>query len=212
MTDTAIHLHLNDLPDGLELIGDIAVDTEATGLSFTRDRLCLVQLQDEAGHCHLVKFTGQPPQENPMFHAPNLARLLTDPGRVKIFHFARYDVAMFKKCLGIAVAPLYCTKIASKLVRTYTDRHGLKELLGEFLGIDISKQQQSSDWALQELSSAQLNYAATDVFYLHQLRDRLNFMLEREGRRALADACFAFLPTRCELDLAGWPEVDIFQH
>ncbi len=206
-TEKTLHLHHGDLPDNLMLVGDIAVDTEATGLSFTRDRLCLVQLQDEAGHCHLVKLSGQPP-----FHAPNLCRLLTDAGRVKIFHFARFDVAMFQKCFGITVAPLYCTKIASKLVRTYTDRHGLKELLREYREIDISKMQQSSDWAKDELSPAQMDYAATDVLYLHDLRDWLNNMLEREGRRELAEACFAFLPTRCALDLAGWPEVDIFAH
>ena len=201
-----IMLHHGDLPDGLNLKGDIAVDTETTGLSFMRDRLCLVQLQDEEGACHLVKFDGE------SFDAPNLMDLLADHTRVKLFHFARFDVAMLKKWLGVDVSPVYCTKIASKLVRTYTDRHGLKDLLRELLSVDISKQQQSSDWASAELIPEQLDYAANDVRYLHQLREKLDVMLAREGRQEVAQQCFGFLATRAVMDLDGFEETDIFHH
>lgn len=199
-------LHNNDLPAGLKLTGDIAIDTETTGLSLVRDRLCLVQLQDEAGACHLVKFDGSD------FSAPNLKALLADNSRVKILHFARYDLAMVYKWLGVWMKPVYCTKVASKLVRTYTDRHGLKDLSRELIGVDMNKQQQSSDWAADNLSPEQINYAASDVTHLHELRRKLDIMLAREGRTELAKQCFEFLPARSELDLNGWAESDIFQH
>lgn len=199
-------LHHNDLPAGLNLTGDIAIDTETTGLSLARDRLCLVQLQDEAGSCHLVKFDGSD------FSAPNLKALLLDEKRTKILHFARYDLAMIYKWLGVWMKPVYCTKVASKLVRTYTDRHGLKDLTREIMGVDMNKQQQSSDWAAENLSPEQLNYAASDVTHLHELRRRLDVMLKREKRVELARQCFEFLPARAELDLNGWAELDIFQH
>jgi len=201
-----IQLHHGDLPDDLQLKGDIAVDTETTGLSLMRDRLCLVQLQDEEEQCHLVKFDGE------SYIAPNLVSLLSDSTRVKLFHFARFDVTMLKKWLGVEVGPVYCTKIASKLVRTYTDRHGLKDLLRELLTVEISKQQQSSDWASAELSDAQLEYAANDVRYLHALREKLDPMLAREGRYEMAQQCFDFLGTRAEMDLMGFEELDIFHH
>jgi len=201
-----IHLYINDLPDGLDLAGDIAVDTETQGLNLHRDRLCLIQLSTGDGVCHMVHF----PQAT--YDSPNLKRLLGDPQRKKILHFARFDVAIVQRDLGVTMAPLFCTKIASKLVRTYTDRHGLSNIVKEMLDIDMSKQQQSSDWANPDLSEAQLTYAASDVLYLHQLRDALTTMLVRENRLELAESCFEFLPIRTRLDLAGWEDTDIFAH
>jgi len=201
-----IYLHQNDLPDGLSFADGVAVDTETMGLSLTRDKLCLVQLSAGDGDAHLVQM------DRSSYDCPNLKALLADKDIQKILHFARFDVGMVQKYLGVSMAPIYCTKIASKLVRTYTDRHGLKELVRELAGKDMSKQQQSSDWGADELSPAQQTYAASDVLYLHTLRDRLNVMLEREGRRELAQACFDFMPHRVALDLAGWPETDIFAH
>jgi ribonuclease D len=201
-----IHLHQGDLPNGLDLGKLVAIDTETLGLNPHRDRLCLAQLSAGDGVCHAVQFkAGQ-------YAAPNLKRLLGDPSVIKLFHFARFDIAMFQRYLNQVCAPLYCTKIASKLVRTYTDRHGLKDLVRELLNIDLSKEQQSSDWGADELSEKQLAYAANDVAYLHQLKTALDAMLAREGRTQLAKACFDFLPTRAELDLAGWEETDIFAH
>ncbi|HEV2561820.1 MAG TPA: hypothetical protein VGT78_06735 [Rhizomicrobium sp.] len=201
-----IKLHKNDLPDGLDLGSIVAIDTETLGLNPFRDRLCLAQLSSGDGVCHAVQFgVGQ-------YGAPNLKRLLTDPNVTKLFHFARFDMAMFKRHLGVTVAPVYCTKIASKLVRTYTDKHGLKDLVKELLGADLSKEQQSSDWGAPELSERQLSYAANDVAYLHRLKDVLDTMLAREGRTSIAKACFEFLPARADLDLAGWPDTDIFAH
>lgn len=199
-------LHKGDLPDGLNLGPVVAIDTETLGLNPYRDRLCLAQLSAGDGVCHAVQF------EPGKYDAPNLKRLLGDPQTAKLFHFARFDVAMFRRYLGVLTAPVYCTKIASKLVRTYTDRHGLKDLVKELLGVDLSKEQQSSDWGAPLLSEKQLAYAASDVAYLHKLKDVLDGMLVREGRTAIAQACFDFLPTRAELDLAGWSEVDIFAH
>lgn len=200
------HLHKNDLPDGLDLGPVVAIDCETMGLNPHRDRLCVVQLSAGDGDAHMVQI------EQGQTAAPNLCRLLTDPDVLKLFHFGRFDIAAMKNAFGAATAPVYCTKIASKLVRTYTDRHGLKFLLQELLGVDISKQQQSSDWGAKDLSEAQLEYAASDVLYLHRLRDELDRRLAREGRTELAQACFDFLPTRAELDLAGWPDIDIFAH
>jgi len=201
-----IHLHQGDLPNGLDLGKLVAIDTETLGLNPFRDRLCLAQLSAGDGVCHAVQFkAGQ-------YAAPNLKRLLGDPSVTKLFHFARFDIAMFRRYLNQVCAPLYCTKIASKLVRTYTDRHGLKDLVRELLNIDLSKEQQSSDWGADELSEKQLAYAANDVAYLHQLKTALDAMLAREGRTQLAKACFDFLPTRADLDLAGWEETDIFAH
>ncbi|GLQ04995.1 3'-5' exonuclease [Sneathiella chinensis] len=202
----AIFLHHNDLPDTIDLGREIAVDTETMGLLPHRDRLCLVQLSAGDGDAHLVKFDGT------SYDAPNLVRQLADPERLKLFHFGRFDIAVLEKYLGVTCDPVYCTKIASRLIRTYTDRHGLKNLCQELLGVDISKQQQSSDWGAPELTVAQQEYAASDVLYLHQLRDALNVMLEREGRTDLAAQCFRFLPTRARLDLVGWDETDIFAH
>lgn len=202
----AITLHKGDLPKGLTLKGSLAVDTEAMGLNNHRDRLCLLQLCDEAGEVHLVQFA------RGTYEAPNLCALLSDPARVKIFHFARFDVAILKQYLGVVTAPIYCTKIASRLVRTYTDRHGFKDICRELLGVDISKYQQSSDWGAETLTPEQQEYAANDVIHLHALRAKLDVLLEREGRTELAAACFAFLPARALLDLAGWPETDIFAH
>ena len=201
-----IRLHTGDLPD-LDAYGDVvAIDTETLGLNPHRDRLCVVQLSPGDGSADVVQIAkGQTA-------APNLVRLLTDPRRIKVFHFARFDVAILKRTFGITVAPLFCTKIASRLTRTYTDRHGLKDVTKELLGIDISKAQQSSDWGATTLSQAQLDYAASDVLNLHALRERLLAMLEREGRMEMAEACFRFLPTRADLDLAGWAEEDIFAH
>jgi len=202
----ANHLYQGDLPDGLDLGAQVAIDCETMGLNPHRDRLCLVQLSGGDGEAHLVQVAkGQT-------RAPNLERLLTDPDTLKLFHFGRFDIAAMHNAFGALASPVYCTKIASKLVRTYTDRHGLKYLLQELLGVDISKQQQSSDWGAPDLSDAQCAYAASDVLYLHRLRAALDAMLLREGRDDLAQACFDFLPTRARLDLAGWPEVDIFAH
>ena len=202
----AIHLYQRDLPGGLDLGDAVAVDTEAMGLIPQRDRLCLVQLSGGDGDAYLVQIArGQT-------EAPNLVALLTDPARLKLFHYGRFDIALLYHALGALAAPVYCTKIASKLVRTYTDRHGLKNLCQELLEIDLSKQQQSSDWGAERLSEAQQAYAASDVLYLHRLREELDRRLDREGRTALARACFDFLPTRARLDLAGWPETDIFSH
>jgi ribonuclease D len=201
-----IKLYQNDLPDGLDLGPLVAIDTETLGLNPFRDRLCLAQLSSGDGVCHAVQFAAGE------YAAPNLKRMLTDPDVTKLFHFARFDVAMFQRYLGVRVQPVYCTKIASKLVRTYTDKHGLKDLVRELLGVEISKEQQSSDWGATELSERQLAYAANDVAHLHQLKIVLDGMLAREGRTHLAQACFDFLPTRAELDLAGWNELDIFAH
>lgn len=205
-----IHLHEGDLPNGLDLGGIIAVDTETMGLRTARDRLCVVQLSTGDGDAHLVRIArGTRPDHH---KAVNLSRQLSDPERLKIFHFGRFDIAALKYWLGVDCAPVYCTKIASKLVRTYTDRHGLADLCRELLGVDLSKQQQSSDWGAPVLTDAQSKYAAADVLYLHQLRERLDEMLVREDRTALAAACFAFLPQRAALDIAGWADEDIFAH
>jgi len=201
-----IHLHQGDLPDGFGLGGAVAVDCETMGLVPARDRLCVVQVSEGDGDAHLVQVArGQA-------EAPNLARLLTDPGTLKIFHYGRFDIAALLHAFGALATPVFCTKIASKLTRTYTDRHGLKALLQEILEIDISKQQQGSDWGAPVLSEAQKDYAATDVIYLHRLKDALERRLIREGRADLAQAAFDFLPARARLDLAGWPEIDIFAH
>jgi ribonuclease D len=203
-----VHLHEEDIPADLFAPGAaIAVDTETMGLITPRDRLCLVQLSDGGSDEHLVRFA---PGSD--YAAPNLKALLADPDRLKLYHFGRFDIAAIRHYLGVVAAPVYCTKTASRLVRTYTDRHGLKELVREFLGVEISKAQQSSDWGGPELSEAQRDYAASDVRYLHRLKDELDRRLAREGRTALAQACFDFLPWRSELDIAGWPEVDIFAH
>ena len=201
-----IRLHRGDLPGDLSLGPVVAVDTETMGLNPYRDRLCLVQLSAGDGNCELVKIA------HGAKSAPNLQRLLEDPKVLKIFHFARFDIGVLRHWLGIDCRPLYCTKIASRLVRTFTDRHGLKDLCKDLLGVEVSKQQQSSDWGAEELSQEQLRYAAGDVLHLHALRARLDEMLKREGRRELAEACFAFLPTRGSLDLGGWAEPDIFAH
>jgi len=204
----AVFLHEEDIPEGLFAPGaDIAVDTETMGLITPRDRLCVVQLSDGGEDEHLVRFA---PGSD--YAAPNLRALLADTSRVKLYHFGRFDLAAIRHYLGVTAAPVYCTKIASRLVRTYTDRHGLKDLVRELLGQEISKQQQSSDWGGPVLSDAQKDYAASDVRYLHAMREELDRRLAREGRTALAQACFDFLPHRAELDLAGWPEVDIFAH
>ncbi|MGH6951944.1 MAG: ribonuclease D [Vitreimonas sp.] len=202
----AVHLHKGDLPDGVKFNGPVAVDSETMGLSLVRDPLCLVQLSDGGGEAHLVQL------DRDSYDAPNLKRVLTDAGALKLFHFARFDVAMFMRDLSVVTTPIYCTKIASKLVRTYTDRHGLKDLTKEVLGRDMTKDQQSSDWGAAELTDAQLAYAASDVLYLQALKTRLDEMLAREGRLELAQSCFDFLPARAALDLAGWEEVDIFAH
>ena len=200
------HLYQGDLPDHLSLGPVVAIDCETMGLLPHRDRLCVVQLSGGDGDAHVVQIAkGQS-------DAPNLERLLKDQEVLKLFHFGRFDIAILRQSFGVLAAPVYCTKIASKLIRTYTDRHGLKNLLQELLGIDVSKQQQSSDWGADTLSEAQIDYAASDVLYLHKLRDELDRMLEREGRAELAAEAFRFLPARAELDLAGWPEVDIFAH
>ncbi|NVO22214.1 ribonuclease D [Donghicola sp. C2-DW-16] len=199
-------LYKNDLPDGLDLGPAVAIDCETMGLIAHRDRLCVVQLSAGDGHAHLVQIAkGQT-------EAPNLCRILTDPNVLKLFHYGRFDIASMYNAFGALAAPVYCTKIASKLVRTYTDRHGLKNLIQELLTTDISKNQQSSDWGAPELTKAQQDYAASDVLYLHRLKKELDRMLVREGRMEIAQKCFDFLPTRAQLDLAGWPEVDIFSH
>jgi ribonuclease D len=201
-----IRLHRGDLPDLSRYGGAVAIDTETMGLSLSRDRLCLVQLSPGDGSADVVQI---PPHAA---DAPNLKRLLADPGVLKIFHFARFDLAMLANALGVMAGPIYCTKIASRLARTYTDKHGLKDLVREVLGHELSKQQQSSDWGAPELTDAQISYAASDVLYLHALKDKLDAMLAREGREKLAAACFRFLPDRVRLDLAGFAEEDIFAH
>lgn len=201
-----ITLHKGDLSSDIVFSGAVAIDTETMGLNPNRDRLCLVQLSAGDGNAHLVQIAdGQ-------IDAPNLKKIFEDEGLIKIFHFARFDVAVLKKYLNANVTPTYCTKIASKLVRTYTDRHGLKDLTRELLAIDISKQQQSSNWGAKELSEAQLEYAASDVYHLHKMMGKLNHMLESSGRTALAQKCFDFIPARCALDLEGWGDTDIFAH
>lgn len=200
------YVHQGDLPRDLDLGAVVAVDSETMGLNTQRDALCVVQLSAGDGDAHLVQLDRQ------TYDAPILKALLADPAVLKIFHFARFDIAAFRHWLGVDTAPLYCTKIASRLCRTYTDRHGLKDLARELLGVDLSKQQQSSDWGATDLTGAQIDYAAADVLYLHAMRDKLETMLAREGRTALAEACFGFLPTRAALDLEGWPEIDIFAH
>ncbi len=201
-----IRLHKGDLPDLSHYTTSVAIDTETLGLNLKRDRLCVVQLSPGDGTADVVQIAkGQT-------SAPNLERLLSDPQVTKIFHFGRFDIAQLSNAFGVAISPVYCTKIASKLCRTYTDRHGLKDLVRELLGVDLSKQQQSSDWAAETLSDAQLAYAASDVLYLHGLRDKLNMMLTREGRMDIAEACFRFLPERASLDLLGWNDQDIFSH
>ena len=205
--DAKIEVHQGDLPAGLIFGDSVAVDTEAMGLNNHRDRLCVVQLSAGDGTVHLVRFNAD---DN--YAAPNLKALLSDPSILKIFQYARFDIAILKKYLNVECTPLYCTKIASYLARTYTDGHGLKNLCREILGVEISKVQQTSDWGATELSPEQIEYAATDVLYLHQIRDALNVMLEREGRLQYLKACFDFLPTRAALDLEGWIELDIFHH
>jgi ribonuclease D len=203
----SVYFHEEDLPVGVLGPGPVAVDTETMGLQLGRDRLCLVQISDGGGDEHLVRFG---PDSD--FSAPNLKAVLTDPERLKLYHFARFDIASIRAYLGVVAAPVYCTKTASRLVRTYTDRHGLKDLVKEMLGTEISKQQQQTDWGGPDLSDAQKDYAASDVRYLHALKAKLDERLEREGRTALAQACFDFLPHRAVLDLAGWAEQDIFAH
>ena len=206
MAKSSVILHKNDLPAGVAFGSSVAIDTETLGLNPNRDRLCLVQLSAGDGTAHLVQFDGS------NYAAPNLKALLVDPAVLKIFHFARFDIAVLEKYLGVVTTPIYCTKIVSKLVRTYTDRHGLKDLVGELTGIELSKQQQSSDWASSQLSEQQLAYAASDVLHLHAVKAKLDAMLAREGRGAFAAAAFAFLPTRAKMDLAGFGEDDIFSH
>jgi len=201
-----IHTYIGDLPDGLDLGPVVAIDTEAMGLNPHRDRLCLVQLSSGDGDAHLVQIPAGTTS------APNLARLLTDESVLKLFHFGRFDIALLAHALGAVARPVYCTKIASKLCRTFTDRHGLKNLCQDLIGVDISKQQQTSDWGAESLSDAQTEYAASDVLYLHRLKDALDGMLAREGRTRLAESCFRFLPDRALLDIEGWPEIDIFAH
>lgn len=201
-----VHLHKNDLPDGIDFGRSVAVDTETQGLSLVRDKLCLVQLSSGDGNAHVVQVNRS------TYDCPNLKALMVNPDVEKIFHFARFDVAIMKRDLGVDITPVFCTKIASGLVRTYTDRHGLKDLCKELLGVDLSKQQQSSDWASEVLTQAQLDYAASDVLYLHQLKTILSARLFRENRFNVAKACFEFLPARAELDLLGWNDIDIFSH
>lgn len=202
-------LYKGDLPDGLSLGPVVAIDSETMGLNIGRDRLCLVQLSSGDGHAHLVQMPM--PGKHGRMEAPNLARLLADPDVLKLFHFGRFDIAVLKHHLGVLTAPVYCTKIASRLVRTYTDRHGLKDLARETIGVDMSKQQQSSDWGAETLTPEQMAYAASDVLYLHAIKAKLDLALEREGRTELAQAIFRFLPHRADLDLIGWPG-DIFEH
>ena len=200
------HLHISDLPDGLELGTEVAIDCETMGLHPHRDRLCVVQLSGGDGHSHIVQI------KKGQTEAPNLCAILENPDVLKLFHFGRFDIAAMQNAFDAVTAPVYCTKIASRLIRTYTDRHGLKNLLHELLSVDISKQHQSSDWGAPTLSNAQLEYAASDVLYLHRLREALNKRLIREDRMEMAQACFDFLPMRANLDLMGWPETDIFAH
>jgi ribonuclease D len=201
----AVHIHQGDLPTGLSFGASVAVDSETMGLRLGRDRLCVVQLSAGDGDPHLIQLRAP-------YDAPNLKRLLADPAVLKIFHFGRFDIGMFALHLGVTTAPVYCTKTASRLARTYTDRHGLKDLARELLNIDMSKAQQSSDWGADALSNEQQAYAASDVLHLHAMKERLDAMLAREGRTALAKACFDFLPWRAQLDVAGWEDVDIFAH
>lgn len=202
----ANHLYQNDLPDGLDLGPVVAIDCETMGLNPHRDRLCLIQMSGGDGDCHLVQVTqGQT-------EAPNLCKMLENPDVLKLFHFGRFDIAALLNAFGALTKPVYCTKIASKLVRTYTDRHGLKVLLQDMIGVDISKHQQQSDWGAPGLTDAQLDYAASDVLYLHQLKEKFDILLAREGRTEIAQSCFDFLPTRAKLDLAGWPDIDVFAH
>lgn len=203
----AVHFHEEDLPAGVLAPGPIAIDTETMGLVTPRDRLCVVQISDGQGDEHLVRF-----KVGSSYDAPNLKAVLADPARLKLYHFARFDLAAIEHYLGVMAAPVFCTKIASKLTRTYTDRHGLKYIVDELLGENISKAQQSSDWGAAEISDAQRDYAASDVRYLHRLHDVFVTRLAREGRTEMAQACFDFLPTRARLDLAGWAEHDIFSH
>lgn len=205
--DADVTVHDGDLPDGLDFGDSVAVDSETMGLKPGRDRLCLVQLSAGDGKAHLVKF-----QPGDSYDAPNLKALMVNPAVTKLFHYARFDIAALKRYLGIDTTPIYCSKIVSKLIRTYTDRHGLKELCRELLGVELSKEQQSSDWGAETLTPDQIRYAAADVLYLHAIRDRLDVRLAREGRTHLAQAAFDFLPSRAELDLAGWPDDDIFSH
>ena len=202
----AVHLHRGDLPGEVKFGPQVAVDTETLGLSLVRDVLCLVQLSDGGNEAHLVQL------DRSSYDAPNLKRVLTDTGTLKLFHFARFDVAAFQRWLKVETSPIYCTKVASRLTRTFTDRHGLKDLARDLLGLDLSKQQQSSDWGADTLTKEQIDYAAADVLYLHAMKEKLDVMLAREGRSHLAEACFRFLPARAALDLAGWPEIDILAH
>ena len=197
---------MSDLPDGLDLGPEVAIDCETMGLHPHRDRLCVVQLSNGDGNAHIVQI------KQGQTEAPNLCKILTDPDVLKLFHYGRFDIAAMQNAFGAVTAPVYCTKIASRLIRTYTDRHGLKNLLHEMLNVDVSKQQQSSDWGADKLTKAQIDYAASDVLYLHRLRHALNKRLVREGRMEVAQACFDFLPMRANLDLIGWPETDIFAH
>lgn len=206
MANPTIKLHRYDLPESVRFSGSVAIDTETMGLQPHRDRLCLVQLSAGDGTAHLVQFP------EPRFDAPNLRAMLADRSILKLFHFARFDVAVLKHALGVTVAPVYCTKIASRLTRTFTDKHGLKDLVKDLCDVDLSKQQQSSDWGAPELTPEQMRYAASDVLHLHAMKTKLDAMLAREGRTELAQACFDFLPHRAQLDLAGWPELDIFAH
>lgn len=199
------HLHRGDLPANVAFKGSVAVDTETMGLRLTRDRLCVVQLSGGDGHSHIVQIVPGAP-------APNLAKIFTDANLVKIFHFARFDLAMIQKAFGVRCAPVYCTRTASRLTRTNSDKHGLKDLCKELLGVELSKVQQSSDWAADKLTPEQVDYAASDVLYLHKIKDEMDRLLAREGRTELAEACFQFLPDRAALDLAGWPDEDIFAH
>lgn len=202
----AITLHRGDLPAGLSFGQSVAIDSETMGLNPHRDRLCLIQLSAGDGNCHMVQFAAD------QYAAPNLKALLQDQSVLKLFHFARFDLAVIRHYLGIDCTPVYCTKIASKLVRTFTDRHGLKDICRDLLGVELSKQQQSSDWGAPDLTQEQMNYAASDVLHLHALKRRLDDMLAREGRTELAAACYRFLPARARLDLEGWPDIDIFSH
>ena len=206
MPNPKISVHRGDLPAGLDLGSVVAIDSETLGLKPHRDRLCVIQLSSGDGTAHLVQFVPG------SYDAPNLKAVLADPAKLKLFHFARFDVAVIRHYLGVEVSPVYCTKIASKLARTYTDRHGLKDLCSELIGVELSKQQQSSDWAAVKLTDQQVAYAAADVLHLHRLKEQLDAMLEREGRTHLADAAFAFLATRAELDLKGFDDLDLFAH
>ena len=202
----SIHLYENDLPDDLNLVGDLAIDTETMGLNLHRDNLCLIQISTGDGNAHLVQFKDR------KYDCPNLKKLLADTTTEKIYHFARFDIASIKQYLGIDCGPIFCTKIASRLCRTYTDKHGLRNLTKELLNVNLDKQQQCSDWGTFDISADQKQYAANDVLFLHKMRDILKVRLEREGRTELAQSCFTFLPARADLDLIGWPDTDIFSH